>query len=242
MSRALMTIGEVSIGVDEHGRLCLNDLWDASGKGTKKTPSRWTRLETTKQLVHELPGLNPDLGLVIQYEGETYPKTYAHELLAVSYAGWISPSFQLRVNQAFLDSRRHDVTMPVLRDPKLQMLMQAIVRLDEVELIAREAEVRAVRAETKIDILVDEQRMTLEAFVLKNGLLRQCPENTWVAGGKWCSEWCGLYNIAARSVTVYGKAWKTAQAYPPEALMAWVHQMAREGGQGDLGRPMRKVK
>ncbi len=38
------------------------------------------------------------------------------------------------------------------------------------------------------------------------------------------------------------KAWKTEQAYPPEALMAWVGQMAREGGQGEPGKPVRKIK
>ncbi|CDH18886.1 conserved hypothetical protein [Xenorhabdus bovienii str. kraussei Quebec] len=35
--------------------------------------------------------------------GGASPGTYAHELIAVSYAGWIRPDFQLDVNQAFID-------------------------------------------------------------------------------------------------------------------------------------------
>ena len=50
--------------------------------------------------------------------------TFAHELLAISYAGWISPAFQLQVNQVFLDYRTGKLQpvapvdpMAVLNDP-----------------------------------------------------------------------------------------------------------------------------
>ena len=36
-------------------------------------------------------------------KGGTTPGTFTHELLAIEYAGWISPAFRLRVNQAFID-------------------------------------------------------------------------------------------------------------------------------------------
>lgn len=240
MSKALMTIGDVSIGIDEHGRMCLNDLHRASGEGEKKSPNRWTRLGSTKALIVKLQSTTPYMASETSPHGES-PSTYAHELLAVSYAGWISPSFQLDVNQAFLDSRRQDATMPALHNPSTQVAIDTLYRIDAVEYELGQAREARIRIEAKTDMLIDEQRMTLEAFVLKNGLLRQCPRSAWKAGGKWCSEFCVLYNIAARAVKVHGKAWQTEQAYPPEALMAWVDKLAREGGQGDLGNPVRKI-
>ena len=47
--------------------------------------------------MHSLP--------IVQKEGRA-GGTFAHELLAISYAGWISAAFQLQVNQTFLDYRQ----------------------------------------------------------------------------------------------------------------------------------------
>nr|WP_317615280.1 KilA-N domain-containing protein [Halomonas elongata] len=67
-------------------------------------------LEATKQaqeLISELSDQSQNSGfapLEAKHGGKA-PGTFAHELLAVSYAGWISPKFQLHVNQVFLDYR-----------------------------------------------------------------------------------------------------------------------------------------
>ena len=66
-------------------------------------PNYWHSNKQTQELILEMtkPGI-PGLPLDVS-KGGLNPGTFAHELLAISYAGWISPKFQLQVNQVFLD-------------------------------------------------------------------------------------------------------------------------------------------
>lgn len=125
---ACPSIAGVEITTDDQGRFNLNALHRASGEADHKRPSKWLATEPTKELIAELEQLSPSEGLaqkaVNSVKGGSTPGTFAHELLAVSYAGWISPSFQLKVNQVFLDYRSgklqpasHIDPMDALRDP-----------------------------------------------------------------------------------------------------------------------------
>lgn len=100
-------IAGVTITTDAHGRFNLNALHKASGLGDSKKPSEWLSLKGTKELLAELKSQSGDLrfGALSVIKGGNAPGTFAHELLAISYAGWISPAFQLQVNQVFLDYR-----------------------------------------------------------------------------------------------------------------------------------------
>ncbi|MET4696116.1 phage antirepressor KilAC domain-containing protein [Endozoicomonas lisbonensis] len=96
-------IAGITITTDDKGRFSLNALHKASGEGSGKQPSNWLRLYSTQALVEELVNSSDMMSLpVVRKEGSN-GGTFAHELLAISYAGWISPSFQLQVNQTFLD-------------------------------------------------------------------------------------------------------------------------------------------
>ena len=103
---SLPVIAGVEITTDEQGRFSLNALHNASGTNSAKQPSNWLRLESTHALKNELIDSYNSSDLmslpIVKKEGR-FGGTYAHELLAISYAGWISPSFQLQVNQTFLD-------------------------------------------------------------------------------------------------------------------------------------------
>lgn len=112
----LPVIAGVEITTDEAGRFNLNALHRASGTGDHKRPSKWLATEQAKALIEELQkNLSPNQGFgqnlldtdisVSVIKGGVSPGTFAHELLAISYAGWISPAFQLQVNQVFLDYR-----------------------------------------------------------------------------------------------------------------------------------------
>lgn len=105
----LPVIAGVEITTDQQGRFNLNALHKASGEADHKRPSKWLATEPTKELISELESQSPSEGLaqkaVNSVRGGSLPGTFAHELLAVSYAGWISPAFQLKVNQVFLDYR-----------------------------------------------------------------------------------------------------------------------------------------
>tara|TARA_R100000322_G_scaffold95674_3_gene60297 strand:+ start:805 stop:1605 length:801 start_codon:yes stop_codon:yes gene_type:complete len=67
----------------------------------------WVQNQQSKELIAEMESQSRNSGLapLRAVRGGKSPGTYAHELLAVSYAGWINPKFQLMVNQAFLDYR-----------------------------------------------------------------------------------------------------------------------------------------
>ena len=104
--KTLPVIAGIELTTDEHGRFNLNALHKASGGEPHKKPSQWMRRQDVQDLINEL-GVNLHSGIdsVKSVNGGSTPGTYAHELLAISYAGWISPAFQLKVNQVFLDYR-----------------------------------------------------------------------------------------------------------------------------------------
>ena len=99
----VISIAGVEITTDAEGRFNLNALHRASGAAKKNGPSYWLALEGTQSLIAELQEQTTGIW-VVSKEGRN-GGTFAHELLAVSYAGWISPAFQLKVNQAFLDMK-----------------------------------------------------------------------------------------------------------------------------------------
>lgn len=106
-SSQLPVIAGHEIAIDEHGRFNLNAIHKASGEGKSKAPSTWTVTKQAKELVQAVADQTKDSGFdpIESIRGGRAPGTFAHELLAVSYAGWISPRFQLQVNQVFLDYR-----------------------------------------------------------------------------------------------------------------------------------------
>ncbi|MCO6548309.1 MAG: KilA-N domain-containing protein [Gilliamella sp.] len=107
-------IAGISITTDKEGRYNLNALHKASGLGDHKRPSKWLASQPTKELIAELeksqsPSTGLGQNLINTIKGGISSGTFAHELLAVSYAGWISPKFQLMVNQVFLDYKKGEL-------------------------------------------------------------------------------------------------------------------------------------
>lgn len=96
-----ISIAGIEIDTNDMGLFSLNALHRASKLGAEKAPAKWSRNKQTSELVAEL---EKETGRICLVSGEGRDGgTFADELLAVSYAGWISPRFQLTVNQAFLD-------------------------------------------------------------------------------------------------------------------------------------------
>ena len=113
-------IAGISITTDKEGRYNLNALHKASGLGGNKAPAQWLRTQTAQDLIEEVkketvqdPIVSTDVqkctSPIITVKGGINQGTFAHELLAVSYAGWISPKFQLMVNQVFLDYKKGEL-------------------------------------------------------------------------------------------------------------------------------------
>lgn len=114
--RSPVQIAGVVVNNDSEGRYNLNALHKASGLGEEKAPAKWLRNKASLALTVELEKETGQICLVSE-EGRN-GGTFAHELLAVSYAGWISPSFQLKVNQAFLDVKSGRYASPSFTIPQ----------------------------------------------------------------------------------------------------------------------------
>lgn len=86
-------IAGVAINTDAEGRFNLNALHKSSGLGTNKAPSQWLRTKVAQEVINKLQKETVQI-CIVSLEGRS-GGTFAHELLAVSYAGWINPAFQL---------------------------------------------------------------------------------------------------------------------------------------------------
>lgn len=127
LNKDLPVICGVEITTDDEGRFNLNALHKASGSDNAKRPSLWLDNKQTQELIEEL-SRNSCLGqkVIKTVKGGTTPGTFAHELLAIEYAGWISASFRLQVNQTFLDYRRGKLTPVIEIEPQPQAPAPAV--------------------------------------------------------------------------------------------------------------------
>lgn len=129
---------------------------------------------------------------------------------------------------------------PELRAIRALLIATAEAR-DEAALARQEAqaaEVRAVRAETKADLaLEDAHRMTVEEFVLKNGLLHQFPPTTWPSIATWLKRFCDDYGMKIEKQPTPGKYWRDENNYLIRALGRWLDYETRRPKQIRLVQP-----
>jgi len=119
-------ISGIQCKIDDQGRYCLNDIQSAALKQglpvERKTPSEWKRHAPAKQYIDYVksdncPKLvtgspaskNDKYEVVTSQKGRGITGTYAHELIALEYARWLSPEFAVRVNKTFLRLVRGDL-------------------------------------------------------------------------------------------------------------------------------------
>jgi anti-repressor protein len=114
--------------------------------------------------------------------------------------------------------------LPQVHNQALQAIIDMAVQLDRTEQRAILAEATATRAETKADMALAEVRMmTLEDFVLANGLMRQLPQSSWREYARWLTEFCQTYLLDVRKDPVPGRLWESENVYPVTALGALLH-------------------
>ena len=114
--------------------------------------------------------------------------------------------------------------------PELRAIVQLAHSTAEARLIAEhaqaqaeEAERRATIAETKADMaLAEVHRMTVEHFIIHNGLLHQFPLTQIPRITKWLKDFCYQYALYFDKQPVYGKPWPDENAYPLHAFSAWL--------------------
>ena len=155
----LPMIAGVEITQDEEGRFNLNALHNASGTKIHKRPSKWLDTPQAKELLLEMESQSPPEGfaccLINSVKGGAYPGTFAHELLAISYAGWISPKFQLQVNQVFLDykSGKLSEAKPLSTIEILESALKAEKEKLKLEAEKQQLECQVLEFKPKVDAL-----------------------------------------------------------------------------------------
>jgi deoxycytidine triphosphate deaminase len=89
----------VEIRRDEEGRVNMNDLFKASGKGASKKPVHFFKNKKTKRLLSSLEE-TVRIPTVVSTEGRG-GSTYAHEDVVLAYAAWIDADFYANVARTF---------------------------------------------------------------------------------------------------------------------------------------------
>lgn len=205
-------IQDVEITTDSKGRFSLNALHRASEADDHKKPSQWLRTKQASELIDELEKLRgiSRLDQIVSNKGGKTPGTFAHELLAISYAGWISPAFQLRVNQVFLDYRTGNLQPQTVPQSLPEALRLAAELAEEKERLSHQVE------EMKPDVEITERIakahgnlcITDAAKVLK---INPYKLRDWLDANKW---------IYDRGSSSNKKRWKAYQVKLDQDLLA----------------------
>jgi hypothetical protein len=102
---------------DVDGYLCLNDIQRLAGASDSKAPSKWRALPTTKELQRALEANGRFSSIIKKSSSKTaaYSKkgagggTFAHHILALAYAEYLSPELAIEVKDTYIRLRSGDV-------------------------------------------------------------------------------------------------------------------------------------
>ena len=102
---------------DAAGYICLNDLHTLSGVSASKSPSKWHALPTTNELIDALEANSRFSAIIANTPSKTaiYSKrgrgggTFAHHILALAYAEYLSPELAIDVKDTYIRFRSGDV-------------------------------------------------------------------------------------------------------------------------------------
>ena len=109
------------ISEDEHGNVCLNDLWELAGKPEQLRPAEWHRQKRTQALEaalverimvlnHNSPKNTAKSVYYVAGRGRA-SQTFAHPVLALTYAEDMLPALGVEVREVFLRYRASDITL-----------------------------------------------------------------------------------------------------------------------------------
>lgn len=108
------------VRVDDHGRVCLNDLHQAAGFSKNKRPGDWRDLPTTAPfqlaVLERITGKSgnytkDEMRLMIVAKPGANGGTYAHPLMALAYAEYLSDKLAVEVKEVFLRYKAGDATL-----------------------------------------------------------------------------------------------------------------------------------
>lgn len=107
MTYPTVIVNGVSVRVDEEGRYCLNDLHAAAVLKSEATesqrPGNFIKSAQIKRFAHELSGAT-NVASIKTIKGGLESGVWGLELVAIRYAAWLSPKFEIRVYNTFREA------------------------------------------------------------------------------------------------------------------------------------------
>ncbi|WP_145483542.1 KilA-N domain-containing protein [Yersinia rohdei] len=107
MTYPTVVVNGVSVRVDEYGRYNLNDLHAAAvlkGEATNnQRPSQFMRSKQVRKFVQTLSAVQKCTA-VDSVNGGPNHGVWGMELVAIRYAAWLSPEFEIRVYETFREA------------------------------------------------------------------------------------------------------------------------------------------
>jgi len=153
----LPIVAGVEIPVDEEGRYNLNVLHRAHEamagfEQPNKAPAQWLRTSQAQEFVLEVKNETMQ-NCIVSTMGRN-GGTFAHELIAVEYAGWISPKFRILVNQTFIDYRMGKIasqpSVPMSQTEIIFNIAKAAMEMEQQQKRMREEQDRINESHAKL--------------------------------------------------------------------------------------------
>lgn len=164
-----------TIRVDANGYLCLNDL---QSYYPNKDLGEWMKNKSTKELIDKVgdflnTGNSTELKpSVIAKRGRHHSGTWAHELVAMDFAAWLSVEFKIQVYQAFINGTQRKENWNIKRilaannfklmtdaikadhdTPKPYHFSNEALMLNEIVFGVRDGNVRDTATEEQLDYM-----------------------------------------------------------------------------------------
>ena len=106
------------VTADEHGNICLNDLWRLAGQPANKQAKDWfgskrvaaVKVILDQRMVENFPHSAPPPTYQVVGKGRA-SRTYAHVVLAMDYAEYLDPALAIEVRETFLRVKGKDVSL-----------------------------------------------------------------------------------------------------------------------------------
>ena len=149
MNTILLSHNGIDIRKDDQNRVCLNDLWYASGRPGSKAPRIWKTYAQAKEIISHYETVRNSDGFPIKpsriQDGSTIHSvggaaggTYAIREIALAYAGYLDVQLQALIYQAFLDRvdgvrAAMDMPLPMLKTFAGSSKAQRRARIEPVE-------------------------------------------------------------------------------------------------------------
>jgi hypothetical protein len=138
-----LIVQAMPVSQDEHGNICLNDLWCLADKPQNNRPTDWRRSARALALeaalnermvgnLHHSEQTPAIPTLYVQGQGRA-SRTFAHPVLALDYAEYLNPALGVEIRDVFIRYRAADIS---IANDILERIAEQ-VKEDELRLLNR---------------------------------------------------------------------------------------------------------